>query len=191
MAARIAAMRVDPTCTAWWTHLGVPGLRAAGTAVHGAIDAHSYGSLVAAHALRRLVEAGVQSADAAERPVEALTLSGAVGLPRVLAAGAERLGLPPGRVFQASAPGDLLAQVGRAGGRRLPWRDAVALPVRGTELLDGAPVRGHDTSRWRPEAGEAAPRGYRDPGSVTLAGIARVTAGQPLAPTPPAARPQA
>ncbi|MPZ03455.1 alpha/beta hydrolase, partial [Micrococcus luteus] len=80
---------------AWWEFMrhgpgeddaAAPALRARGTAVHGAMEAHSYGSLVAAHALRLLADRGLQPDDAeapwpAERPVEALVVSGAVGLP--------------------------------------------------------------------------------------------------------------
>ncbi len=183
---------------AWWafTRAGAgqredadagPPLRARGTAVHGAVEAHSYGSLMAAHALRLLAEHGLQPDDAdaprpAERPVEALVVSGAVGLPAALAARAGRLGVPAGRVFRAQAPGDVLARVGRAVGRRRDWTDAMLLPVSPRPGLDGAAVHGHRTARWSPGAGEHAPRGYRDPGTVTLAATARVTAGLPLPP---------
>ncbi|TFI09334.1 alpha/beta hydrolase, partial [Thiopseudomonas sp. 4R-3cl] len=92
---------------AWWEFLRhgpgedddvAPALRARGTAVHGAVEAHSYGSLVAAHALRLLADRGLQPDDAeapwpAERPVEALVVSGTVGLPATLAARAAHLGL--------------------------------------------------------------------------------------------------
>ena len=193
-----------------------PSLRARGTALHGAVEAHSYGSLVAAHALRLLAERGLQPDDVevlddtdggadgdaeagaeagaaatarhaarpAERPVEALVVSGAVGLPAALAARAGRLGLPPGRVFRAQAPGDVLARVGRALGRRRDWTDAILLPVTPRPGLEGAAVHGHRTARWSPAAGADAPRGYRDPGTVTLAATARVTAGLPLPPEP-------
>lgn len=206
--------RLADDVAAWWDFArtgageteddGRPPLRARGTALHGAIEAHSYGSLVAGHALRLLVEAGLQPDDVeepedavaeagaqdtaryaarpAERPVEALVVSGAVGLPAALAARAGRLGLPSGRVFRAQAPGDVLARVGRALGRRRDWTDAVLLPVTPRPGLEGAAVHGHRTARWSPAAGADAPRGYRDPGTVTLAATARVTAGLPLPP---------
>ena len=188
---------------AWWEFLRHgPGedddatlaLRARGTAVHGAVEAHSYGSLVAAHALRLLADRGLQPDDAeapwpAERPVEALVVSGAVGLPAALATRAAHLGLRSGRTFRALAPGDLLARVGRAVGRRRDWTDAAALPVAPRPGLAGAAVRGHHTARWSPTASEDAPRGYRDAGSVTLAATARVTAGLPLPPVPDGADP--
>ncbi len=188
---------------AWWEFLrhgpgedddAAPALRARGTAVHGAVEAHSYGSLVAAHALRLLADRGLQPDDAeapwpAERPVEALVVSGAVGLPAALAAGAAHLGLRSGRTFRALAPGDLLARVGRAVGRRRDWTDAAVLPVAPWPGLAGAAVRGHHTARWSPTAPEDAPRGYRDAGSVTLAATARVTAGLPLSPVPDGADP--
>ena len=183
---------------AWWEFLRhgpgedddvAPALRARGTAVHGAVEAHSYGSLVAAHALRLLADRGLQPDDAeapwpAERPVEALVVSGTVGLPAALAARAAHLGLRSGRTFRALAPGDLLARVGRAVGRRRDWTDAAVLPVAPRPGLAGASVRGHHTARWSPTASEDAPRGYRDAGSVTLAATARVTAGLPLPPVP-------
>lgn len=188
---------------AWWEFMrhgpgedddATPALRARGTAVHGAMEAHSYGSLVAAHALRLLADWGLQPDDAeapwpAERPVEALVVSGAVGLPAALAARAAHLGLRSGRVFRALAPGDLLARVGRAVGRRRDWTDAAVLPVAPRPGLAGAGVRGHHTARWSPTAPGDAPRGYRDAGSVTLAATARVTAGLPLPPVPDGADP--
>lgn len=188
--------RLAADVAAWWEHARAgtgdpddgPPPRARGTALHGAVEAHSYGSLVAAHALRLLAERGLQPDDVAgprpaERPVEALVVSGAVGLPAALAA-RTGLGLPAGRVFRAQAPGDLLARVGRAVGRRRDWTDAVPLPVSPRPGLAGAAVHGHRTARWSPTAGEDAPRGYRDPGTVTLAAAARVTAGLPLPPEP-------
>ncbi|WP_298712521.1 alpha/beta hydrolase [uncultured Micrococcus sp.] len=187
--AREAGRQLADDLAAWWAHLHASGLRARGTAVHGAVDAHSYGSLVAGHALRELDERGLLPADSAatdptphsaERPVETLVVSGAVGLPLALLSGARALGAATGRVFEARAPGDVLSVLGRLGGLRQAWPGAVALPVDPVPGMDGAAVRGHDTSRWTPAAGDDAPRGYRDPGSVTLAAAARVTAGQPL-----------
>jgi len=148
----------------------------AGTAVHTAIEAHSYGTLVATHALERLAEGDPPLT------VDALALSGALGLPRRLAGRLEALGLAAGRVFEARAPGDRLAWLGRTLAGRAPWPEAVALPVAADPAAGLAGVRGHNTARWRPEDGDdGAPRGYRDPGSVTLAALARVTAGLPVA----------
>lgn len=144
---------------------------ALGTALHTAVEAHSYGTLVAAHALDLLARA--------EPPlrVDAVALTGAVGLPRRLA---DRLaGL--GAVFEARAPGDRLAWAGRALAGRTAWRGAVPLPVRADPAGGLTGVRGHDTARWRPEDGGTGPRGYRDPGTVTLAALGRVTAGTPVA----------
>lgn len=168
---------------------GALPLRARGTAVHTAVEAHSYGSLVAAHALRLLAERRLQPEDdaaahAVERLVDVIVISGAVGLPAALAARAGRLGLPPGRVFRAQAPGDVLSRVGRAVGRRQDWADAVVLPVTPRPGLEGAAVRGHRTARWSPGSGADSARGYRDAGTVTLAATARVTAGLPLPPAP-------
>lgn len=194
--ARAGGERLAEDVAAWWEHVRDSGLRARGTAVHGAVDAHSYGTLVAAHALAALRERGLVGDDGpptggdgppgaegapprGEAAVETLVVSGAVGLPAALVAGVEALSRTPGRVFRASAPGDLLSLLGRLGAWRRDWPAVVALPVSAGPD-GGFAVRGHGTSRWRPEAGEDAPRGYRDPGSVTLASIARVTAGQPL-----------
>lgn len=153
--------------------------------VHLGLEAHSYGTVVAAHALELLQQR--RQAGAAVPALDVLVLSGAIGLPRRLARAPERMGLDASRIYEASAPHDRLARLGRLTGRRLPWAGVRALPVAaGVEeaadgiALVGAAVSGHDTSRWDPQAGEDAPRGYRDPGTVTLAATARVTAGLPL-----------
>lgn len=168
--------------------------------VHLGLEAHSYGTVVAAYALELLQQRRRAGEDVPA--LDVLVLSGAVGLPRRLAREPELMGLDPARIYEASAPQDRLARIGRFTGRRLPWAGVHALPVtpaqpgagapsRGAseraadEVADGialvgAAVSGHDTSRWSPQAGEDAPRGYRDPGSITLAATARVTTGLPL-----------
>lgn len=146
--------------------------RLPGPAVHLALEAHSYGTLVAAHALALLARTDPRTR------MDRVVLSGAVGLPAALARRPERLGLAPGTVFEARAPGDVLAVLGRRLAARAGWADVVALPVHAVDGLAG--VRGHDTSRHRPEDGDAGRHGYRDPGTVTLAAVARVTAGLPL-----------
>lgn len=150
--------------------------------VHLGLEAHSYGTVVAAHALELLQRRRTAGEDVPA--LDVLVLSGAVGLPRRLARDPGLMGLDADRVYQASAPQDLLAGIGRMVGRRLPWEGVRTLPVAPDphgEALAGAAVTGHDTSRWTPAHGEDAPRGYRDPGTVTLAAAARVTAGLPLA----------
>lgn len=173
--------------------------------VHLGLEAHSYGTVVAAHALE-LLERRRRAGEAVPE-LDVLVLSGAVGLPRRLARAPGIMGLDGARVYQASAPQDRLARLGRLTGRRLPWTGVRALPVAplsdapepgggehdpgsaaeeaGESVADGialvgAAVSGHDTSRWTPQAGEDAPRGYRDLGSITLAATARVTTGLPL-----------
>lgn len=169
--ARRGATRLADHLESWFRHAETAG---SGPTVHTAVEAHSYGTLVAAHALVSLARA-----DPARR-VDALVLSGAVGLPRALAQELDRQGLHTGRVYEASAPADVLAALGRILAGRVPWRGATALPVTAGDGLAG--VRGHDTSRWRPEEGpDAGPRGYRDPGTVTLAAMARATVGPPQA----------
>ena len=168
--------------------------------VHLGLEAHSYGTVVAAYALE-LLQQRRQAGDAVPS-VDVLVLAGAIGLPRRLAREPALMGMDPLRVYEASAPQDRLAQIGRFSGRRLLWSGVHTLPVeppaagaqgraRGAvertadaaadgSTLGGAAVRGHDTSRWSPQAGEDAPRGYRDPGTITLAATARVTTGLPL-----------
>ncbi|MDO5635295.1 MAG: alpha/beta hydrolase, partial [Micrococcus sp.] len=148
----------------------VPALRARGTAVHCAVEAHSYGTLVAAHTLRQLhadelttTTPAPASASGEEALVDVLVVTGAIGLPASLAADLQVLGGSAAQVFQARAPGDYLAAVGRVAALRRAWRDTRSLPVAPTKALRGAAVSGHDTSRWRADAGEDAPRGYRDP----------------------------
>ena len=163
---------------AWSDFARSTGPQARGTAPYVSIESHSYGTLVAAHALRRLRERTRQTG---QRHVDALVLAGAIGLPADLFAdGDDVVDLSRERVFQAAAPGDLLARLGRLVSSRAPWTDTVRLPTAPVRSLGGAAVSGHDTSRWRREKGADAPRGYRDPGTVTLAATARVTAGLPL-----------
>lgn len=144
-----------------------------GPAVHTAVEAHSYGTLVAAHAL----------AGSAHR-VDVLALSGAVGLPRRLARALAGPGGPAAAVFEARAPGDRLAWLGRVLAGRSPWPAVQALPVRADEAAGLIGVSGHNSARWRPETGGTTPRGYRDPGTVTLSALGRVTAGRGLDPRP-------
>lgn len=152
-----------------------------GPRVHLGLEAHSYGTVVAALALELLQRR--RAAGEKAPALDVLVLSGAVGLPRRLARDPGLMGLDTDRVYQATAPQDLLAGLGRLAGRRLPWEGVRTLPVAPDAdggSLAGAAVAGHDTSRWTPAGGEDAPRGYRDPGSITLAATARVTSGLPL-----------
>ncbi|QCU79277.1 alpha/beta hydrolase [Citricoccus sp. SGAir0253] len=147
---------------------------AAGAAlpVHTAVEAHSYGTLVAARALQILQRR------TPPRSVDALVVSGAVGLPRDLAGHPELLGLTADQVYFALTRSDYLSWLGtRLSGRR-PWRKATRLKIAADEALDLAAAVGHNTSRFRPDAGFLhRGRGYRDVGTASLYRIARATAG--------------
>jgi hypothetical protein len=142
---------------------------------HTAVEAHSYGTLVAARALQML-----QRRDP-PRSVDALVVSGAVGLPRDLAGNPHLLGLTRDQVYFALTDSDYLSWLGfRLSGRR-PWTKMTRLKIAADEALDLAAAVGHNTSRFRPDAGPfRRGHGYRDVGTASLYRIARATAGLPL-----------
>ncbi len=149
---------------------------------HTAVEAHSYGALVAARALQ------VLHRQRPPRTLDALVLSGPVGLPRDLTEALDRdplaLGLPPERVYVALAATDLLSRAGRLLSGRRTWPGATPLEV-GADAVPGlAGVVGHNTSRYRPDRGPwgllGGGHGYRDPGTASLHQIARATTGLPL-----------
>ncbi len=142
---------------------------------HTAVEAHSYGTIVAARALQILQRR------TPPRSVDALVVSGAVGLPRDLAGSPHLLGLTRDRVYFALTDSDYLSWLGfRLSGRR-PWTKMTRLKVAADEALDLAAAVGHNTSRFRPDAGPfRRGHGYRDVGTASLYRIARATAGLPL-----------
>lgn len=142
--------------------------------LHTAIEAHSYGATLAAHALARLA---AEPRRPGIRPVriDTFATTGSAGIPAQLSSGPHGLGVPPGRCFEAVARADLLARTGRL----LSGRTAVAgLPF----AVEGHPgsglhaVTGHNTSRYVPGAGHAE-YGYRDPGTLSLHNLARILIG--------------
>ncbi|NUL47510.1 alpha/beta hydrolase [Cellulosimicrobium funkei] len=142
---------------------------------HTAVEAHSYGTVVAARALQILRRR--------EPPlsVDALVVSGAVGLPRDLAEDPGSLGLREDQVYFALAETDYLSRAGRWLSRRRPWERVTRLDVGADEQLNLAGAVGHNTSRHRPESGLfGRGYGYRDVGTASLHRIARATAGLPL-----------
>ncbi|MGO1883776.1 MAG: alpha/beta hydrolase [Citricoccus sp.] len=149
--------------------------RLAGPRPYTALEAHSYGTLVAARALQILQRR--------EPPLslDALVVSGAVGLPRELAGAPGALGLREDQVFSALAETDYLSRAGLWLSRRRPWEPATRLDVRADERRRLAGVVGHNTSRHRPGAGLLGRgHGYRDVGTASLHWAARATAGLPL-----------
>jgi hypothetical protein len=142
---------------------------------HTAVEAHSYGTLVAARALQMLQRRRPP------RSVDALVVSGAVGLPRDLAGNPHLLGLTREQVYFALTDSDYLSWLGfRLSGRR-PWTKMTRLKTAADEALDLAAAVGHNTSRFRPDAGPLRRgHGYRDAGTASLYRIARATAGLPL-----------
>lgn len=142
---------------------------------HTALEAHSYGTLVAARALQMLQRR------TPARAVDALVVSGAVGVPRDLAGQPHLLGLSADQIYFALNDSDYLSWLGfRLSGRR-PWTKTTRLKIAADEALDLAAAVGHNTSRFRPDAGPfRRGRGYRDVGTASLYRIARATAGLPL-----------
>ena len=133
-----------------------------------AMEAHSYGATLAAHALEKL--RGETSAPV----VSALATTGSAGMPRRIAGNPGLLGIPEGHIFEAVAADDLLARAGRLlSGRTLVGR---RFAVDGRPALGLSPVTGHNTSRFVPGATPGA-RGYRDPGTLSLRNLALVTTG--------------
>ncbi|WP_372697207.1 alpha/beta hydrolase [Arthrobacter sp. JSM 101049] len=146
--------------------------------VHTALEAHSYGATLAAHALARLA---TEPARPGRRPprIQAFATTGSAGIPTHLLTAPEGLGVPAGHCFEAVARADLLARCGRL----LSGRTTVAgLPF----AVDGHPesglhaVTGHNTSRYLPGATHAD-YGYRDPGTLSLHNLARILIGAPPA----------
>ncbi|MBM6620022.1 alpha/beta hydrolase [Micrococcaceae bacterium RIT802] len=143
-------------------------------AVHTAIEAHSYGATLAAHALARLAAEPAPDGHRRQR-IDTLATTGSAGIPARLLADPRTLGVPVDRRFEAVARRDLLARCGRL----LSGRTAVAgLPF----AVDGHPdsglhaVTGHNTSRYVPGASHAD-YGYRDPGTLSLDNLARILIG--------------
>jgi hypothetical protein len=142
---------------------------------HTAVEAHSYGTLVAARALQILQRRNPP------RSVDALVVSGAVGLPRDLVGNPHLLGLTRKQVYFALTDSDYLSWLGlRLSGRR-PWTKMTRLKIAADEALGLAAAVGHNTSRFRPDAGFFhRGRGYRDAGTASLYRIARATTGLPI-----------
>lgn len=139
---------------------------------HTAVESHSYGTLVAARGLQILHRGNPP------RQVNALVVSGPVGLPDDLADDPAAMGLPAEKVYFALADTDWLSAIGfRLSGRR-PWKNVTRLPVVQDESLHLAGVVGHNTSRHVPHGGLGHRGvGYRDPGSASLYWMARATTG--------------
>jgi hypothetical protein len=142
-------------------------------APHTAIEAHSYGATLAAHTLARL--AGRPTASVRAPRIDALATTGSAGMPRALAIHPERLGVETHRIFEGVARSDWLARWGRTLSGRLlvPGRP---FAVDGNPELGLFPVTGHNTSRFVPSAARPS-YGYRDPGTLSLHNLARITTG--------------
>ncbi|MGW6692852.1 alpha/beta hydrolase [Rhodococcus sp. NPDC054953] len=110
---------------------------------------HSYGSTVTGLALQH-GPAGVDDAVF-------------LGSPGVGADDVTDLGLAPGRVYAADAPGDLIADLGVYGADPDTLAGVTVLPTAARDSLTG--VTGHS--------------GYLDPGSASLDNVAAVVAGLP------------
>jgi hypothetical protein len=149
-----------------------------GPAPHTAVEAHSYGTLVAARALQML-RRGVPA-----RSVDALVVTGAVGLPSDLARDPAALGLDRNRVYLALAGTDYLSRIGSLLSGRRPWTRFTRLRIGADAALGLAGAVGHNTSRHRPDAGPLhlfhRGFGYRDAGTASLYRVARATTGLPI-----------
>jgi hypothetical protein len=142
---------------------------------HTALEAHSYGTLVAARALQMLWSG------APPRCLDALVVTGAVGLPPALAGDPSVLGLTQEQVYFALAERDHLSRIGLLLSGRRPWTRFTRLRIEADEANGLAGAVGHNTSRYRPDAGPLRRGfGYRDPGTASLYRIARATTGLPL-----------
>lgn len=142
---------------------------------HTAVEAHSYGSVVAARALQILQRREPP------RSLDALVVSGVVGLPRDLADDPGKLGMTAEHIYLALAETDYLSRLGRLLSRRPRWNRFTPLEVGADDSRGLAGVVGHNTSRHRPDSGPMHRGfGYRDVGTTSLYRIARATAGLPL-----------
>ncbi|MGJ9403013.1 alpha/beta hydrolase [Arthrobacter sp. KK5.5] len=150
-----------------------------------AIEAHSYGATLAAHALERLA-AQPDGPGTPRIRVDVLATTGSAGVPRQLALEPSLMGLAGDAVFEGVAADDWLARAGRAlSGRTLvPGR---GFGVDGAADLGLLPVTGHNTSRFVPGARRAS-HGYRDPGTQSLRNLALVTTGREPVGARPASR---
>lgn len=141
-------------------------------APHLALEAHSYAATLAAQVLDSESGSAVRA--------QALATIGSAGIPRHLSLEPGRLNVPAAHIYEAIAPGDTLARLGRMlSGRKLLAGhrfDVGARPGLGLQAATG-----HNTSQFR--AGDpASPHGYRDPGTLSLRNLALITTGQkPLA----------
>ncbi|MFC7403414.1 alpha/beta hydrolase [Citricoccus sp. GCM10030269] len=141
---------------------------------HTAVEAHSYGTVVAARALQILHRSSPS------RSIDALVVSGAVGLPRDLAGDPAALGMSEERIYTALADTDYLSRLALWFSGRRQWTRATELKTTADEERNLAAAVGHNTSRYRPDARLfRRGRGYRDPGTASLYRIARATIGLP------------
>ncbi|MGM7671168.1 alpha/beta hydrolase [Microbacterium sp. A93] len=149
--------------------------RIGGPRPHTAVEAHSYGTVVAARALQILQRRRPP------RTLDVLVVSGAVGLPADLAADPEALGLREDQVYFALTETDYLSRAGLWLSRRRPWSRMTRLDTGADAARNLAGAAGHNTSRHRPDSGLfGRGHGYRDVGTASLYRIARATAGLPL-----------
>lgn len=135
---------------------------------HLALEAHSYSAALAARVLDVDSGYGVR--------VQSLATIGSAGIPRYLSEAPDRLGVLRQNVYEAVAPGDHLAFLGRLLSGRKPFAgrefDVGARPDLGL-----AEVSGHNTSQFRLDEPSGA-RGYRDPDTLCLRNLALITTGQ-------------
>ncbi|GAA5228217.1 alpha/beta hydrolase [Paeniglutamicibacter antarcticus] len=135
---------------------------------HLALEAHSYSAAIAARVLD--AESGYAMR------VQSVATIGSAGIPRYLCDAPERLGVPIGHVYEAVAPGDHLACLGRVLSGRKPFTGR-EFAVGARPELGLSAVTGHNTSQFRADAAPGA-RGYRDPGTLCLRNLALITTGQ-------------
>lgn len=157
---------------------------------HISIEAHSYGASVGAHVLEAIARWGrgrrpgpavveLARLSRGERLVSAFIMSGAPGIPARFGRDPSRLGIGEERVFDAVAPDDWIARLGRLAGRLLCNRSAFGrrLPVAALPELGLLPVTGHNSSHFVPGRSQTT-YGYRDAGTRSLRNIALVTTGR-------------
>lgn len=139
------------------------------------INAHSYATNAAAHALTRV-----------DQPVDSFTMYGSAGIPVSVAWSAEDLEVKEtseGRpaVYATEADEDTTARWGYwlGGGRVNPTDDefgAYVFSSDGEGNVPGAPVTDHRQNFW--EGGEPEDYGYLDEGSQSLNSILMIMDGQ-------------